>query len=132
LTATVALSLFCALWVVACGGTTATTSRADVAAVSAAERGLDISWRQANAVTMRRCERGRDRKEAKACLRRLGPPREEAAAGRFTAAIKKVLANGVGEECKEALEQALENSGEVPFYPGETAAACRAEIDRSR
>jgi hypothetical protein len=79
---------------------------------------------------MRRCERGRDKKEAQICLRRVGPPLEGAALGRFMEAIEKVLADGVGSECRAALEQALQDSGEVPFYPGETAATCRTEVHR--
>jgi hypothetical protein len=123
-----ALSMSCALWIVGCGGTTATTSRADAAAVTAAERELDSSWRQANVGTMRHCERDRDKKEAQTCFRRAGPPQEGAALGRFMEAIEKVLADAVGIECRAALEQALQDSGEVPFYPGETAATCRTEV----
>jgi hypothetical protein len=45
----------------------------------------------------------------------------------FTNAIEGVMANGVGRECAQALEEALAEPFQIPYFPDGATTACRAE-----
>lgn len=45
----------------------------------------------------------------------------------FEKAIEGVMANGVGRECAEALEEALAEPFQIPYFPNGATTACRAE-----
>jgi hypothetical protein len=115
----------CAGAIVGCGSSSASTSRADAAAVAAAERDFITAWRRANVVAKARCE---SKAQAGAnCFGLAAAPRERAAEAGFSDAIEKVLADGVGSECAAALEEALAESFATPLFPGDATVACRAE-----
>lgn len=119
--------LFSALVIVSpgCGDPSPSTSRAEAASVAAAEREFLISFRRANVAAQDRCK-AEVRPQAD-CIGLAAGPGESAALARFSEAIRKILSEGVGGDCAAALEEALANSLELPFFPGEATATCRAD-----
>jgi hypothetical protein len=116
----------CMAMIVGCGSS-ATTSHADVALVAAAEHKLRVATGQANELAQERC-RGKRGAAGTRCLAGIVGPRQRRASSRFIIAVESLLAAGVGSACEAALKEALYVVADVPFYPGEAAAKCRAEI----
>jgi hypothetical protein len=126
------LLLACVAMVAGCGGSSESTSRADVKAVAVAERELGNAWRRANVLGKKRCLSKKSEQSASRCFRKVVPPRERAAQAEFSVAIEKVLAGGVGSDCADALEEAMAESQTIPLFPGDATAACRAESRGNR
>jgi curli biogenesis system outer membrane secretion channel CsgG len=123
------LLVLCAGMIAGCGSS-ASTSSADVTAVAAAEQELANATHQANELAQENCrsERGA---AGTHCLSMVTRPRERRAGYTFVVAIKRILASGVGSGCEAALKEALLTVGDVPFFTGDTAAKCRAEINQT-
>ena len=119
--------LICMLVVAGCGGSSGSTSRADVKAVAVAEREFSNAWRQASALGDKQCPSKGNRRDTR-CFQRVAGPRQRRAAAEFSAAIEEVLASGVGSECADALKEAVAEIPAVPLFSGEATAACRAEF----
>lgn len=114
------------LIVAGCGGSSASTSRADAVAVARAERAFLKAWGEAMAESKDRCEAGTTRSPER-CFTLAFSPRSRSAVTHFTNAIEGVMAKGVGSECAAALEEALAEPVQIPVSPGEPTTACRAE-----
>lgn len=119
------LSMLGAILAVGCGSS-ATTSRSEVVAVAAAEQKFAAVLRQANMAAKEEC-RSRSNHVRIHCFQKAFEAGEEKAASDFSDAIERLLAGGVGSGCAAALEEALGSVSSVPLFPGDAAAACRAE-----
>lgn len=109
-------------------GSSASTSHAEAVAVAKAEREFLAAFRQANGQAKARCEaRTTSDADFTHCLAAVAGPRTGAAEVSYQRAMEKVLARGVGHECAMAIESALGDVPEVPFYPGEAMVACRGD-----
>lgn len=118
----------CIVTVVGCGGTSASTSHAEVKKVEVAEQEFSRAYRRANVDSRSLCERKTTSDSAfKRCFGAGVKPREQAAEEDFARDIDKVLAAGVGSECEEALKAVVAESSQVPLFEGEATEACRAE-----
>lgn len=126
LSAAIIALLACCGAVVGCGSSSPSTSRSDVAAVATAEAALIKKWNEATAKGKERCEPSGE-KTFDRCYRLVAVPEQTAAAKRFTSAIEKVKADGVGKKCEEALDEALATITSISSFPGGTAAECRAD-----
>jgi hypothetical protein len=120
------------LVVVACvivlvfGGSSASTSRADAAAVARAEGAFLKGWGKGTIEADHRCEEGTKRTFHR-CFSLELPRATRSAVADFTTAIEGVLADGVGNACSEALEEALAEYVQIPYFPDEAAITCRDE-----
>jgi hypothetical protein len=112
--------------VAGCGGSSASTSRADAVAVARAEHVFLKAWADATAESKGRCETAATRSPER-CFSLAFRPGARSAVAHFTNAIEGVLADGVGSKCATALEEALAEPGQIPSFPGDATAACRAE-----
>jgi hypothetical protein len=121
------LVVLCAVIMVGCGGSSASTSHAEVVAVAAAEHDLTTAWRRANVQAQERCEGKAPQAAVDRCFAVAVVPRERAAEVRFSAAVDKVLEAGVGGECEKALEEALGEVSSIPLFQGEATRACGKE-----
>jgi hypothetical protein len=107
-----------------CGGSSASTSRSEAAVVAQAERAFIKSWNEATGEAKDRCEATANPLH---CFSLAFRPGAKTAVSHFNDAIEAVMADGVGSECTAALEEALAEPTQIPYFPGSAAAACRAE-----
>jgi hypothetical protein len=122
----IAVVMVACLVVAGCGGSSASTSRAEAVAVARAERAFLKSWGEATAEAKDRCESGAT-KSFQSCFSLAFESGSSSAMAHFTKAIEEVMANGVGRECAEALEEALAEPFQIPYFPDGATTACRAE-----
>jgi hypothetical protein len=109
-------------------GSAASTSRTEVRLVALAEREFTTAYGRANGYSRNRCEAKTASDAAFThCFAAEVRPGEQAAEAKFSQAVDKVLAAGVGSECAEALEAAVAEAFEIPLFPDEATEACRAE-----
>jgi hypothetical protein len=109
-----------------CGGSSASTSRAEALAVARAERAFLKGWGEATAEAKDQCESGAT-ESFERCFSSAFESGSSSAMAHFTNAIEGVMANGVGRECAEALEEALAEPFEIPYFPDGATTACRAD-----
>lgn len=119
-----AVSMATSVIATGCGGSSASTSRAEAAAVAHAERAFIKSWGEATGKAKDRCEATANPEH---CFFPAFKPGAKSAVSHFDDAIEAVIAEGVGSECKAALEEALAEPTQIPSFGGSAAAACRAE-----
>jgi hypothetical protein len=112
-----------------CGGSSASTSRAEALAVARAERTFLKAWGEATAEAKGRCESGAT-ESFERCFSSAFESGSSSAMAHFTNSIEGVMANGVGRECAEALEEALAEPFEIPYFPDGATTACRADNRR--
>jgi hypothetical protein len=118
--------LVCGAIAAGCGGSSASTSRADAAAVAATEHAFLTTWNGAEAKAKERCEPATS-KRFYHCFVPAARPGQRAAVASFTDGLEKVMADGVGDKCAEAIEEAIAEPGQISSFPGDATAACRAE-----
>jgi hypothetical protein len=106
------------------GGSSPSTSRADVVAVAAAERAFLGEWAKATARGRERCESAPPKASSR-CFLAVAGPAQGVASARLFSAVDKVMADGVGSKCQEALEEALATFPSIPTFAGETTAELR-------
>jgi hypothetical protein len=122
------LAVLALVWIAAgagCGSSSTSSTEADT--VAAAEGKFLRTWRQAEEAATRKCSHkthGRD------CYVAIVGPRQEMAMAEFTKFIRELLDQGLGPDCTDRLEEALYTMNSVPFFPGESAAVCRAESQK--
>jgi hypothetical protein len=114
------------LFVAGCGGSSASTTRAEAVTVARAERAFLKSWGKATAEAKGRCESGAT-ESFQRCFSSAFESGSNSAMAHFTNAIEGVMANGVGRECAGALEEALAEPFQIPYFPDGATTACRAE-----
>jgi hypothetical protein len=107
-------------------GSSASTSRADAVAVARAEGAFLKAWGEATAEAKGRCESGAT-ESFQRCFSLAFESVSNSAMAHFTNTIEGVMANGVGRECAEALEEALAEPFQIPYFPDGATTACRAE-----
>jgi hypothetical protein len=107
-----------------CGGSSASTSRAEAAAVAQAERAFLASWDEATGKAKDRCEPTANPEH---CFVLAFRPGAKSAVAHFNVAIENVMTEGVGSKYSAALEEALAESTQIPSFLGSATAACRAE-----
>jgi hypothetical protein len=120
----VAVLIAASLIATGCGGSSASTSRAEAAAVAQAERAFLASWNEATGKAKDRCE---PTANPERCFVVAFKPGAKSAVSHFYVAIEAVMAEGVGSECKAALEEAVAEPTQIPSFPGSATAACRSE-----
>ena len=109
-----------------CGGSSASTSRAEAVAVARAERAFLKSWGEATAEAKGRCE-SEATENFQRCFSLAFESGSNSAMTHFTNTIEELMANGVGRECAEALEEALAEPFQIPYFPDGATTACRAD-----
>jgi hypothetical protein len=125
--ATVIAVVMVACFIVAgCGGSSASTSRAEAVAVARAERAFLKAWGEATAEAEGQCKSGATG-SFQHCFSLAFESESNSAMAHFENAIEGVMANGVGRECAEALEEALAEPFQIPYFPDGATTACRAE-----
>jgi hypothetical protein len=124
--AAIALVMVACFIVAGCGGSSASTSRAEAVAVARAEGAFLKAWGEATAEAKGRCESGAT-ESFQRCFSLAFESVSNSAMADFTNSIEGVMANGVGRECAEALEEALAEPFQIPYFPDGATTACRAE-----
>jgi hypothetical protein len=107
-----------------CGSSTS-TSAADARAIAVAEGRFLDQWGHAEEAATGQCS-GKDGRASARCHAAVVAPRQGNAMLEFSEAIEALLNGGVGPECADALEETL-TTMDVPAFPGEATAICRAE-----
>jgi hypothetical protein len=118
--------LMAACTIAGCGGSSPQTSPADAAAVARAEQAFLGAWGEATAKSKERCETKAIRNPER-CFSVAFRSGSKSAVAQFADAIEAVMADGVGGKCTAALEEALSEPIQIPSFPGDATAACRAE-----
>lgn len=122
------LAVLALVWIAAgagCGSSSTSSTEAD--AVAAAEGRFLRTWMQAEEAATRKCSH---KTHGQDCYVAIVGPRQEMAMAEFTKFIRELLDQGLGPDCSDSLEDALYSMNSVPFFPGESAAACRAESQK--
>ena len=113
--------------VVAACGSSDTTSAAESASVVKAEHQYRLEARRAHYLGTRRC-RGLSEQAASArCYEGVAGGLEADARARFAGTITHLLDQGLGDECREALEEASTSMNSVLAFSGGIASRCRSE-----
>jgi hypothetical protein len=107
-------------------GSSAKTDSTEAHKVAVAERQFLNEWGKAAAVVRLQCS-GMHGKPGARCSQRILKSRQGRAMVKFSGSIDALLDGGVGPKCAEELEDTRSLMTEVPYFPGDATAVCRAE-----